>query len=312
MKQSLLLVLFVSVFCGCTSQAQEDMPSAEELIERHHFQYPKPADLPEELKAELYIPFWDSNHYYIADYDGKRVSDLVFDDVVLFEFAPYFMGKIGEEYDLYTFPDEKVLERTFHEPLDINNFRNGDAKGYYDKLLVNGEEYHLPHPYEDTTAMDYTRQNQEVITQLITEGVLKENSRLGHHLHVYKYNSNEITLKLNDKLEVILESHPLFMPLDRFDLEAIPTEIRPTKEQLKWRPASIQEYYVLNDGDYGHVFTCDGNYHSSHGGWYNDFFSFYGLHRRLKFRTVFVPIGQFNLDGVKYYVRLTDGMEYRS
>ena len=158
--------------------------------------------------------------------------------------------------------------------------------------------------------MDYTKRKEYEIGKLIEQGVLKENSRMGNHIYVYKFNSDEIILKLNDNLEVILENKPLFMNLDNFDLETIPIELRPNKEELR-RPTSIQEYYVLNDGNYGHVFTCKGKYLSSHKGWYNEFFSLNGLHRKLKFRRLYVPVGEFQEDGVAYYVRLTDGFEYR-
>ncbi len=115
----------------------------------------------------------------------------------------------------------------------------------------------------------------------------------------------------NEKMELLLEKPFIFLPIEQYEWMAIDEELRPdNKEQLR-RPLLFQPFYVLSHKGYGHIFTADGTYISSHKGNYNENISLMGLPRSEQYRFYFVPIGMFVDNGTEYYVRLTDGFEYR-
>lgn len=310
------LTIIISIL-SCSSNAQdndsntlEDNLTPSTLMEKYGFQFLKATPLPEELKKELYIPFLENGKYYLADYDGNRVSKQDFDEIILFHFAPYYLGRMGKDYYLYSFPETRVYSKPLKTRLDINNFMYGNAVGYNNNLILKNEEILLPKPYDDTTKIDYTKRQEVQLNKLIKEGVIREHNMVGHHLQVYQYKKDGLDIKLNDNLEVVSEKKPFFTSLDNFDFNSIPEEIRPEKQKIK-QPTTIQEYYIINDDKNAHVFTCDGKYLFSQKGWHNEFFSFYGLHRKLKYRRQFIPIGEFDDQGQKIYVRLTDGFVYK-
>ncbi|MFZ1677128.1 MAG: hypothetical protein WBP41_10795 [Saprospiraceae bacterium] len=115
----------------------------------------------------------------------------------------------------------------------------------------------------------------------------------------------------NEKFELLQENPVVFFETSHFDWNSVPDSIRPMLTKVN-RPTSYQEYCVFNDEKYGHVFTADGKYISSHKGRYDENVSFVGLARdKKRFGKRFIPVGKFIEDHTDYYVRLTDGFEYR-
>lgn len=132
----------------------------------------------------------------------------------------------------------------------------------------------------------------------------------GSHEYTFELYDSGYRCIFNENMELILENPYIFLPISTYDLSSIEEDIRPEPQELK-RPLLFQEYYVLSDGEYGHIFTATGKYISSHRGQYDENTALLGLPREEQYKYVFVPIGKFSDNGIEYYVRLKDGFEYR-
>ena len=132
----------------------------------------------------------------------------------------------------------------------------------------------------------------------------------GNQKYMFELKEKGYRFLFNNNLELVLEQPVLYFQNEYFDWAAVSDSIRPIMSEII-RPKLYQQYYVLSDDEYGHVFTADGKYISSHKGTYDYNVSFEGLPRQNKYHSEFVPVGKFVEKGKEYYVRLSDGFEYK-
>jgi hypothetical protein len=124
----------------------------------------------------------------------------------------------------------------------------------------------------------------------------------------------EQTLMLNQRMELLNEDPVIFQTPDYYEWDAVPDSLRPDVKKL-FKVLYYTPFNIYNDGKNGYVFNSNGKYISTHSGSGD---AFYGPGRiyfdKNKYGEQYVPIGEFIelKKGIQpYYVRLTDGFEYR-
>jgi hypothetical protein len=206
----------------------------------------------------------------------------------------------------------------------------GKSPVFYEKAdnkyaLIDSSGNRLTEPVFTHTPMIYERIQWVVVRQGNKYGVLDFNNNwifplearkisktyvIGRHGYTFELREKGYSCKFNEKLELLLEKPFVFIKKSDFEWEKVPEDIRPPLEKVK-RPLVYQEYYVMSANGYGHVFTAEGKYISSHKGKYDENVSLNGLPKLRKYQNEFTPIGKFTEAGIDYYVRLSDGFEYR-
>lgn len=121
-------------------------------------------------------------------------------------------------------------------------------------------------------------------------------------------------LILNQNMELVHEDLVIFQSPEYYEWSAVPDSMRSETKRIStvviYRP-----FNIYNDGKYGHIFTSLGQYLSSHPGiGITDRATECIYYNKEKYGKQYVPIGEFKYgpDIKPYYVRLTDGFEYKS
>lgn len=140
---------------------------------------------------------------------------------------------------------------------------------------------------------------------------IKHPTGIGSHKIIFSLFEKGYTCDFNENLEIFREKPFRFIDKSEFDWDSIPENIRPDLNKTK-RPILYQPYYVMTGKGYGHIFTCIGEYIASNKGHYDENSSLIGLPRERKYHYDYVPIAKFTHNKKEYYVRLSDGFEYRS
>lgn len=129
---------------------------------------------------------------------------------------------------------------------------------------------------------------------------------------IFELQEGNYQMMFNERMEVLFEKPPVFFPISFFDWASVPSAIRPTDiDRSVTHPEHYQPYMGFYDGTYSHVFQSSGKYISSHKGKFQADVVYQGFGLSQKGNGLDIPIGMFVQDGQDYYVRLTDGFEYR-
>lgn len=138
-------------------------------------------------------------------------------------------------------------------------------------------------------------------------------------VYVTTYTDSTATLEIedngykfvfNENFELLHEKPVVFFETSYYNWNVVPDSIRPLPNKIR-RPLIYQEYIGFNDGTHGHIFSAEGKYISSHPGYYDENYSLVGLGDKKKYSDHFIPVGKFTLNKSDYYIRLTDGFEYK-
>ena len=132
-------VIFVWIIIACLASCAQQTPDPEKVLVNLKEKYPFKARtihvFPDSLWKKLYVPFLENGKYYIADYNGKRISKKTWDKIHPLNLLPYFFGEQNGILHLYRYPETLIIGHAMKElgmkGPQFNIEKNRDGKGVY-------------------------------------------------------------------------------------------------------------------------------------------------------------------------------------